>query len=675
MSGSKSVAQRIAELREILRDASYRYYVLDAPSLSDAEYDRQFRELQELEAAHPELDDPDSPTHRVGAPPLDAFAKVRHGEPMLSLENAKDRAEFQAWVERVRRRLGDDAALAFHAEPKIDGIGMSLTYVGGRLETAATRGDGTVGEDVTANVRTIKAVPLQLRTDQPPPRIEIRGEVFVTKEDFERFNAGRSEEEGRYVNPRNFAGGSLRQLDSRITAQRPLRIALYHAVPAEAVGAATQRDLVHALQEWGLPVTERWNRLCADPEAVIAHYEHLAIHRDDLPFEADGLVVKIDDLELQRKLGARSRTPRWAIAWKFAAREEATILTDIEVSVGRTGALTPVAVLEPVFVGGVTVTSATLHNQDEIERLDVRPGDRVLIQRAGDVIPKVIKVLDPERKGRGKPFRFPEACPVCATPVVEDPEQVVMRCPNLACPAQIKARIRHFASADALDIEGLGEKLVDQLADRGLVHDPADLFGLDAETLAGLERMGEKSAANLVEALDRARTTTLGRLIFALGIRHVGAVVAEILARHARSLEGLMAMDEETLQEIDEVGPIVARSLRSFLDVPANRAQLDALIAAGVRYPEPEMPSIGEGTLAGMTAVVTGTLPSLSRKEAEALLKEHGAKVASGVSKKTTFLLAGEKAGSKLAKAEKLEVKVLSEEKLRAWLEGGPSPL
>ncbi|MAG54716.1 MAG: DNA ligase (NAD(+)) LigA [Planctomycetes bacterium] len=669
------VAARAAELRELLTEASHRYYVLDAPTISDAEYDRRFRELTELEANHEELRTEDSPTQKVGAPPLDTFRKVEHRVPMMSLENVKTRAEFAEWIERMKKRLGDDAPETFvlSAEPKLDGISMSVVYVDGRFEVGATRGDGETGEDVTLNVKTIRGLPLTLSGKGWPARVEVRGEVYVTKADFDAFNAKRTEEEGRYVNPRNFAGGSLRQLDSRVTAERPLRIALYQLVDAKGLGLASQSEVLDRLQEWRLPVPRAWFRRCESDAAAAAWFEKLENGRGDIPFEVDGMVLKVDEIAQWEVLGARSRTPRWAVAWKFQAQEETTTLADIEISVGRTGALTPVAILEPVFVGGVTVTHASLHNQDEIDRLDVRIGDRVVVQRAGDVIPKVIRVVTEARSGELEKFPFPDQCPVCDHEVTVAEGGVVVRCPNDICPAKLKGRIRHFASQDALDVQGLGEKLVEQLVDEGLVKTSADLFRLDVETLEGLERMGRKSAENLVAALDRVRTTTLPRVLYGLGVRHVGEVVAELIAVEARSLGGLLRLDEETLAAIDGVGPIVAQSVRAWLDVPDNAALLADLEAVGVTYPEPERATAGR-LLDGMTVVMTGTLPELSRKDAQALLKEHGAKVASGISKNTTFLLAGERAGSKLKKAQELNVPVLSEEELLAWLHEGVVP-
>lgn len=674
---SESPEARIQRLRSMIEEANHRYYVLDQPTISDAEYDRLFRELLALEAEHPDLLDPDSPTQRVGAPPGEGFGKHRHAQPMLSLENIFDEGEFRAWIARIHRHLEQpvDTPMAFHGEPKLDGISISLTYESGRLVRALTRGDGETGEDVTANVRTIRGLAVRLKDGPHPPAMEVRGEIYVKKKDFIAFNESRTEEEGLYANPRNFAGGSLRQLDSRITAARPLSIALYGIGDPLAADIRSQSELLLRLKEWGLPTVERYCKRCENIQQALAHYQSLVERRNSLPFELDGMVIKVDDIRLWPRLGSRSRTPRFAVAFKFPAQEETTTLLDIQVSVGRTGALTPVAVLEPVQVAGVTVASASLHNQDEIERLDARIGDRVLVQRAGDVIPKVVKVITELRKPGSRPYQFPENCPACGTPAVKEPGEVVLRCPNRSCPAQVKARILHFASQDAFDIQGLGEKLVDQLVDKGLVQDPADLFRLDEDTLAGLDRFGRKSAGNLLRSIEKSRVTTLARLIFALGIRHVGSVVADILADHAGSLGGLAGLDEDTLKAIPEIGEVVARSIREWMDDPENQTLLGRLETCGIEFRRPEgTGAAGDGILAGQTGVVTGTLPSLSRKAASDLIKQHGGRVGSGVSKQTTFLLAGDKPGSKLRKAAELEVPVIDEAAFLRWIEQGSPP-
>ena len=669
--------ERIQELRRLLTEASHRYYVLDDPSLSDAEYDRLFKELLELEERHPELATPDSPTQKVGAPPREGFQKREHRVPMLSLENIFDESEFAAWLGRIRRRLDDKAPdeIAISAEPKLDGISMSIVYKEGLFAHATTRGDGVTGEDVTENVRTIRGLPLRLRMESPPKMIEVRGEVYVPRSAFRAFNDKRSEEEGRYANPRNFAGGSLRQLDSRITAERPLSIALYSLADARELGLSTQSEVLSFLNGLGLPTAARYGKRCVTSEEVSEHYHHLVAHRTDIPFDVDGMVLKVDDLELWDRLGTRSRTPRYAAAWKLPAQEEATDLLGIEVSVGRTGALTPVAVLAPVFVGGVTVTSASLHNQDEIDRLDVRVGDRVLVQRAGDVIPKVVKVFREHRSDKEPPFQIPDECPECGTPVQKDADEVVVRCPNADCPAQVRARIRHFTSKDALDISGLGEKLVDQLVDRKLVRTPADLFALDVESIEAMDRMGKKSAENLIAAIGEARGTSLARLLFGLGIRHVGASVAEAIAARIPQFTAILTISEDELNEVPDVGEIVASSVLEWRSLDQNVALVHALAETGLDPKTEVVVSKEDALLAGYTAVVTGTLPTLSRKDATSLLKEHGAKVGSGVSSKTTFLLAGEKAGSKLKKAETLGVPVIDEAQILEWIATGVSPL
>jgi DNA ligase (NAD+) len=505
-----------------------------------------------------------------------------------------------------------------------------------------------------------------------PPSMEVRGEVYVSKDDFARFNAKLPEDEEPYANPRNFAGGSLRQLDPRVTAARPLRIVLYSIPLAEGLDPGSQSGAIAALRAFGLPVADPWNAVCASADEVAAAYRRIESRRDAIAFEIDGMVVKVDAFELQRKLGMRSRTPRWATAWKFPAREGETTLRDIQVSVGRTGVLTPFAVLEPLPLSGVVITTATLHNQDEVDRLDARPGDRVIVARAGDVIPKVVRVI-PGPGRRPAPFRLPASCPSCGAAVTRDEDEVALRCPNPACPAQVKGRVRHFAGTNAVDVDGLGEKLVDQLVERGLVTTPADLFRLDVETLAGLERMGEKSAANLVAALERAKTRPLGRFIYGLAIRHVGEVLAAIVAEHAGSLTRFRALTEEELRSVPEVGEIVAASIASWLRNPDNQAMLDAMEAAGVS-PEPPSRRAASGVLSGMTGVVTGTLPTLSRQEAESMIRGSGAKLGSSVSRHTTFLLAGEKAGSKLKKAQDLGVPVIDEPAFLAWVQGGPKP-
>ena len=665
--------ERVRELQRKLQHAADRYYQYDDPPMPDAEYDQLFRELQRLEQLHPELRTPDSPTQRVGAAVQTGFKPAPHGVPMLSLDNARDAIEFQ---EFARRAVADPESAVFCTEPKLDGVSLSLSYEAGLLVRAATRGDGETGEDVTINARTIRALPLRLSAAKRavPQHLEIRGEVYVTTADFHRFNDTRSEAEGRFMNPRNFASGSLRQLDPTLTAERPLRIALYTLVDARAHGMDSQWGVLEALKAWGLPVAHKWCRRCSGNAQVQQRFVELERERERLPFEIDGMVVKLDDLAQQEDLGFRARTPRWAVAWKFAPREGATRLLGVDFSVGRTGVITPVAVLEPVVIGGVTVSSATLHNQDEIERLDVRIGDRVVVQRAGDVIPKVVKVLVAERKGAPQAVRVPDHCPACNTAVVRDVEEVAVRCPNNECPAQVKCRLLHFASLDAMDIHGLGDKLVDQLVDSGLVRTPAQLFTLDHDTVAALERMGSRSATRLLTALERARTPTLARFIFALGIRHVGEVVADKLARTFGGFEALMHAEQAALEAVPDVGSVVAASLRMWFDDAANSASVQALLDAGVCPIAPTKVQSG-GTLQGCTVVVSGTLPTLDRRAAEELLRHHGATVSGSVSSATSFVLAGEKAGSKLAKAASLKIPAIDEAALLKWIAGGRSPL
>ncbi|MGD2074147.1 MAG: NAD-dependent DNA ligase LigA [Gammaproteobacteria bacterium] len=666
--------QRVEQLREQIHYHNYRYYVLDDPEIPDAEYDRLLRELQALEQQHPELITPDSPTQRVGAQPLGAFGEVRHELPMLSLDNAFSDEELSEFDRRVRERLGE-TVVDYTAEPKLDGVAVSLLYEAGKLTRGATRGDGTTGEDVTQNVRTIDSVPLRLRGADYPRRLEVRGEVFLSHEGFRRLNEHAAEQGHKtFANPRNAAAGSLRQLDPQVTAQRPLEIYCY------GVGLAQEGELpgrhseaLQQLREWGLrvyPKVERVHGL----EGCFGYYRRLERQRDSLRFDIDGVVFKVDRLDQQQKLGFVARAPRWAVARKFPAQEELTRVLAIEVQVGRTGAVTPVARLEPVFVSGVTVTNATLHNEDEVHRKDVRVGDTVIVRRAGDVIPEVVSVLVQRRPANAKRFVMPKRCPVCGADIERVEGEAVARCTGgLYCEAQRRQAIRHFASRRAMDIEGLGDKLVEQLVDRKLVEDVAGLYKLDAATLAGQERMGEKSAANLIAALEKSKNTTLERFLYALGIREVGETTARALARAFGDLEALMAPSVERLEAIRDIGPVVARHIVHFFEQPHNREVIRRLIAAGVHWPAVEA-GPGRQPLEGNTYVLTGTLAGMTREEAKERLQALGATVAGSVSAKTTAVIAGEKAGSKLTRAEKLGIEILSEQDLMRLLGEAGSP-
>jgi len=672
---AESHQARAAWLREQLNWHGYRYYVLDDPEIPDVEYDRLFRELRELETAHPELIAPDSPTQRVGGQPLAAFMPVRHQLPMRSIRTETDTSPggARAFDAQVRRELGlgeEAAPVEYICELKFDGLAVSLRYEGGVLAQAATRGDGETGENVTQNVRTIQAVPLRLQ-GVAPPVLEVRGEVYMSRPDFERYNARqRAANLPTLVNPRNGAAGSIRQLDPNLTAKRPLAFFAYGL--GEVRGwelPATHSALLDALAAWGLPVCGE-RTVARGADELAAFHRAIAGKRDALPFDIDGVVYKVNRLDWQQQLGFRTREPRWAVAHKFPAQEELTLVEAIEVQVGRTGAITPVARLKPVFVGGVTVTNATLHNADEVARKDVRVGDTVIVRRAGDVIPEVVGVVLERRPPEAQPFAMPENCPVCGSRVVRLEGQAAARCVGgLYCRAQRQEAIRHFASRRALDIEGLGDKLVEQLVERELVRNPADLYGLAVATLAGLERMGAKSAAKLIEALERSKNTTLARFLYALGIREVGEATALTLAGHFGGLEALMTAEEEGLQQAPDVGPVVAAALRAFFQEPHNQQVIARLRDAGVRWPERAVQQVNDQPLAGKTFVLTGTLESLTRDEASDRLRALGAKVSGSVSKKTDYVVAGRDAGSKLDKAQELGVMVLDEAGLRALLE------
>ena len=668
---SPAVAQEIDSLRERLDSWNYQYYVLDQPTVPDAEYDRCLRRLVELEREYPALLRPDSPTQRVGAAPLERFRQVTHEVPMLSLDNAFNEQDMLDFNRRLQDRLGDgEAPLEFACEPKLDGIAVSLLYRGGVLERAATRGDGSTGEDITHNVRTIPSVPLRLRGEGYPQVLEVRGEIYLPRAGFEQINArARAQGEKTFVNPRNAAAGSLRQLDARITATRPLEMCCYGVGLVSGGDLPAQHSAVLArLQQWGLRINAE-SLVVQGIEACDEYYQRLAARRDALPYDIDGIVFKVNDLALQQRLGFVSRAPRWAIARKFPAQEELTRLLDVEFQVGRTGAITPVARLEPVFVGGVTVSNATLHNSDEIERLGVRLGDVVVVRRAGDVIPQVVSVVLERRPPDARPIVFPASCPVCASPLERAEDEAVVRCMGgLVCAAQQKAAIRHFASRRAMDIEGLGDKLVEQLVDEGLVANVAGLYHLQREQLLALERLGEKSADKLLAALERSKHTTLPRFIFALGIREVGEATALALARHFGSWEALAGASEEQLLAVSDVGPVVADHLRQFFDSPSSLAVVAQLREVGVSWPDLELAGAADLPLAGQIWVVTGKLEQLGRDDATAQLQALGARVAGSVSARTTCVVAGPGAGSKLGKAVELGIEVIDEGALLALL-------
>lgn len=664
------ITQRVEELRSAIADHNYRYYVLDDPRIPDAEYDRLFRELQNLERDYPELASENSPTRRVGSSVETSFEEVVHRLPMLSLDNAFSDDELRDFDRRVRDRLGTDENVEYVCEPKLDGLAVSLHYEKGALTRAATRGDGYAGEDITANIRTIPSVPLTLRGKDVPELVEVRGEVYMPRDGFERLNRSLAERgEKTFVNPRNAAAGSLRQKKSTVTAKRPLEMCAYSvAVTDDSLLPDTHWEGLQRVRSWGFRINPEMRKATGVEECLDA-YNELMAKRDSLPYEIDGIVFKVNRLDQQNVLGFVSRAPRWAIAHKFPAQEELTVIEDVEFQVGRTGAVTPVARLKPVFVGGVTVSNATLHNMDEIRRLDVHIGDTVFIRRAGDVIPQVVKVVLDKRPANARPVELPARCPVCDSDVVQIEGEAVARCSGgLFCPAQRKEAIRHYASRKALDIEGLGDKWIDIMVDQGMVETVADLYHLTVDDLVKLDRMGEKSASNLINAIDRSRTPVLWRFLYALGIREVGEATAKGLASHFGTLEAITEADEETLQTVPDVGPIVAGHIRSFFDQPHNRETLEALREAGVRWQE-EQVTREEKPLTGQTWVLTGTLSAMTRDEAREKLETLGARVSGSVSKKTACVVAGEAAGSKLTKAEQLGVPVLDEAGLLALLE------
>lgn len=664
MTAPESIIDEIARLRQELEEHNYRYYVLDAPLISDQAYDQLFRRLQQLEQENPELASADSPTQRIGSEPASHFESVTHEVAMLSLDNAFDDEEMLTFDRRLRDRLEQETELAYCAEPKLDGLAVSLLYEAGELVRAATRGDGRRGEDITANVRTIKSVPLSLIGDSWPQRIEIRGEVYMELAGFEALNRSQREAGGKvFANPRNAAAGSLRLLDSRITASRPLKFCSY-GIGLNDGGElpASQFQQMLYLRDIGIPISRQIERLDSVNDCLDYRGRILAA-REQLAFDIDGVVFKLDDIASQREAGFVSRAPRWAIAYKFPAQEVMTRLLEVDFQVGRTGALTPVARLEPVAVGGVMVSNATLHNMDEIERKDIRIGDIVIVRRAGDVIPEVVAPVVQQREGRLAKPKMPASCPVCGSEVMQQSGQAAYRCVGgLFCAAQRKEAIKHYASRKAMDIEGLGDKLVEQLVEKDFIDSIADLYDLSLEQLAGLDRMADKSARNLLDALDKTRSTTLARFIYALGIREVGEATAEALAGYFGDIEALMDVDVETLQQVEDVGPVVAENLRHFFDQQKNRDIVEKLVERGVSWPQGDAAQNQQAqTLSGNTYVISGTLDGMSRDQAAGLLKARGARVSGSVSAKTTALISGENPGSKFTKAEELGVEIIDQ--------------
>ncbi len=658
----QNVENRVNELRRQMEHHNRLYYILDAPTISDAEYDALFRELQQLEEQYPDLVSPDSPTQRVGGAALDKFSSVTHRLPLLSLENATNAGEIRDFDLRVKKNLGLplEDQISYVCEPKMDGLAVELVYTDGRLTVASTRGDGVTGEDVTENIRTIRSLPLRLSGDRIPRLLEVRGEVFLSLDAFRRINSEKEENgEAPFANPRNAAAGSLRQLDSRITARRPLSVYCYAPGVAEGAEFPSQQEFFAAIAGWGLPVNPLV-RSAAGIEAAVAFYEEMQQQRESLPYEIDGTVIKVDSFAIQRELGEKSRSPRWAVACKFPPRQAVTVVEDILLSVGRTGVITPVAQLRPVEISGVTVSRATLHNWDEIALKDIRIGDTVVVERAGDVIPAVVRVLTDKRSGAEKPSLPPEHCPQCGSEVVRIADEVALRCMGLACPPQFRESIMHFASRNAMDIEGLGEKLIEQLLSLGLVSSVADLYRLTRDDLMKFERMGEKLASNLLAAIENSKQKDLGRFIFALGIRHVGERTAKSLALAFGSLENLEQATFEELVSIRDIGATVAQSIRTFFDNQGNIAVIRRMLEAGVT-PAVEQKKVG-GRFTGKSFVFTGALSRFTRDEARILVENEGGNAVGSVSKKTDYVVAGEEAGSKLAKARELGVTVLTEE-------------
>lgn len=668
MAASQDIIEQLALIKTAIVEYNYQYYVLDNPSVPDAEYDRQMQALLAIERDFPELLTDDSPSQKVGDVPLPEFKQVEHEVPMLSLDNAFDRESFLAFEKRMQDRIKNTDEIDYSCEPKLDGLAVSLLYENGKLVRGATRGDGRVGENITANVRTIKNIPLVLRGKDYPQRLEVRGEVIMTRDGFIKLNNTQLEQDKKvFANPRNAAAGSLRQLDSRITAKRPLLFFTYSLGLVENEQfplADTHSGRLKQLSDWGLPLSKE-SQVAKGAEACLDYYQHIGDIRDSLNYDIDGVVFKADNIELQQQLGFVARAPRWAIAHKFPAQEEMTKVQDVEFQVGRTGAITPVARLEPVFVGGVTVSNATLHNQDEIQRLGLKIGDTVIIRRAGDVIPQVVSVITEKRPDYARAIAFPEHCPICGSAIEKLEDEAVARCTGgLYCGAQLKESMKHFASRKAFDIDGLGDKIIEQLVDQKLVKTPADFFELELVQIANLERMGEKSAANLIQSLENSKHTTLAKFIYSLGIREVGEATAANLAAHYCELDAIKQADLDSLQEVSDVGGIVAQHLVNFFAEEHNVQVIEELIAAGITWPKIEKVEIESLPLAGQTFVLTGTLEQMDRNTAKATLQGLGAKVAGSVSAKTSCVVAGEKAGSKLAKAETLGIKVMNEQQM-----------